>query len=290
MFGDLPKKATLMEGGNHPEEDDSEILGDSDHQKYQMLVGMLNWIVCLGRIDVAFATSSLSRFTACPRKGHLDRVLRVFGYLKKNKNRRIVVDSRDPILQGGTDALEKDYTKIFEDTYPEAAEEVDVDVPTPLIDEMEITTFVDSDHAHDRVTRRSITGILIMVGRTPVFFSSKRQGAIETSTYGAEFCAMRTAVEEVQAVRYMLRCLGVKVRSATLLCGDNMGVIQNSTIPDSLLKKKHVAIAYHKTREAAAAGIVHPIKVSSKNNFADILTKAVTGKTFWSLYGALTRE
>ena len=98
-----------------------------------------------------------------------------------------------------------------------------------------------------------------------MYFMSKRQGAIATSTYGAEFCAMRTAVEEVQAVRYMLCCLGVKIKHATLICGDNKGVIQNCTIPDSLLKKKHVAIAYHKTREAAAAGICHPIKIKSEH-------------------------
>ena len=288
-FGELPKKDTPMPEGDHPEEDTSRILGDSEHQQYQMLMGILNWVVCLGRIDIAFAVTSLTRFTACPREGHMDRAMRVFGYLKKYSNRRIVVDSRDPILEGGKDALEKDYTKIFKDNYPDSTEEIDAKIPIPLIDELEITTFVDSDHAHDKVTRRSITGIIIIIGRTPVFFSSKRQGAIETSTYGAEFCAMRTAVEEVQSVRYMLRCLGVKVRHSSLVCGDNLGVIQNSTISDSLLKKKHVAIAYHKTREAAAAGIIHPIKVSSKNNFADILTKAVTGKTFWALYGRLTR-
>ena len=119
---------------------------------------------------------------------------------------------------------------------------------------------------------------------------SKRQRAIATSTYGAEFCAMRTAVEEVQAVRYMLHCLGVRVKHATLICGDNKGVIQNSTLPESLLKKKHVAIPYHKTREAATAGIVQPIKILSEHNFADILTKAVTGKTFWALYGRLTQS
>ena len=219
----------------------------------------------------------------------MERALRVFGYLKKYNNRRVCVDSRDPILIGGKDALEKDYVELFKDAYPDAAEEVDTKVPVPLIDEMEITCFVDSDHAHDRVTRRSITGIIIVVGRTPVFFSSKRQGAIETSTYGAEFCAMRSAVEEVQSVRYMLRCLGVKVSRASLICGDNMGVIQNCTIPDSLLKKKHVAIAFHKARESAAAGVCHPIKILGKNNFSDLLTKAVTGKTFWGLYGGLTR-
>ena len=284
----LPKKDTPMVDGDHPEEDASEILDDAGHQRYQMLIGMLNWIACIGRMDVAFATTSLSRFTACPRQGHMDRVLRIFGYLKKYKNRRVVIDSRDPILKGGKDALNKDYTEIFKNFYPDAAEELDAKLPKTLVDELEITAFVDSDHAHDKSTRRSVTGLIILVGRTPVFFMSKRQGAIATSTYGAEFCAMRTAVEEVIAVRYMLRCLGVKVAQASLICGDNMGVIQNCTLADSLLKKKHVAIAFHKTREAAAAGICHPIKIRSEHNFGDIFTKAVAGKAFWKLYGALT--
>ena len=99
---------------------------------------------------------------------------------------------------------------------------------------------------------------------------------------------MRSAVEEVQSVRYMLRCLEVKAKHKSLVCGDNKGVIPNCTIPASLLKKKHIAIAYHKTREAAAAGIIHPIKIMSINNFADILSKTLGGKIFWRLIGKLT--
>ena len=64
---------------------------------------------------------------------------------------------------------------------------------------------------------------------------------METSTYGAEFCAMRIAVEETIAIRYMLRSMGVRVAHASYLFGDNLGVVQNVTIKDSLLKKKHVA-------------------------------------------------
>ena len=257
----IQKRDTPMAEGDHPEKDSSEVLDDNGHRTYQMLIGMLTWICCIGRMDVTFAAASLSRFTACPRQGHLDRVLRVFGYLKKHRNRRIVIDSRDPILKGSKDALRKDFTKEFQSFYPDASEEIDPRCPEPLVDELEVTAFVDSDHAHDKVTRRSITGLLVLLGRTPVFVLSKRQGAIETSTYGAEFCAMRTAVEEVQSIRYMLRCLGVKVTFASLICGDNSAVISNCTVSASLLKKKHVAIAYHKTRESAAAGAVHPIKV-----------------------------
>ena len=106
------------------------------------------------------------------------------------------------------------------------------------------------------------------------------------STYGAEFCAMKTGVEETIALRYMMRCLGVNVETASLLCGENMGVIQNSTIKSSLFKKKHVAISYHKTREAAASGTVHPIKTDGTINYADVLTKSQDLKTFQLITGS----
>ena len=89
-------------------------------------------------------------------------------------------------------------------------------------------------------------------------------------------------------VRYMFQCLGVRIRQSSLICGDNRGVILNITILDSLLNRKHVDIAYQKTKEAAATGIIHPIKIDSKDKFADILTNTLTGKVFWRLYNRLT--
>ena len=86
----------------------------------------------------------------------------------------------------------------------------------------------------------------------------------------------------------MLRCLGVKATYASWLCGDNLGVIKNCTISSSLLKKKHVAIAYHKTRECAAAGVVRPAKVLTEDNFADLLTKALKNKAFDKLIDGMT--
>ena len=281
-FGTLTKHDIPMVSGDHPELDDTAILSGESHQKYQMLIGILNWIVALGRLDIGFATSSLSRFVACPRQGHMDRALYVFGYLKKRPNRRYIIDSRDPkIIQNGADGLvDEDLTETLRSQYPDSEEILDSATPEPLFDEIKITAFVDSDHAHDKLTRRSITGLIIFVGRTPVFYMAKRQGSIETSTYGAEFMAMKTAVEEVSAIRYMLQCLGVHVTNASHILGDNRSVILQSTVHSSLLKKKHVAIAYHLTREAAAAGTVHPLKTKSEWNFADLLTKALPRKPF----------
>ena len=280
MFGALKKFTHPAETGDHPELDESPVLSEDMHRKFQMLIGMLVWINVLGRADIAHVTTSLSRFTACPREGHLERVLRVFGFLKKRSNRRFKIDSSEPIIEGGQEALDRDFVEEFKNNYPEASEEIDAKLPVPLFDEIAITVFVDSDHGHDKITRRSISGIIIFVGRTPVFFSSKRQGAIETSTYGAEFCAMKSGVEETFSIRYMLRALGVKVEHASMICGDSMSVIHNVTESDSLLKKKHVAISYHKTREAAAAGVVHPVKVSGEHNYADLMTKSQALKCF----------
>jgi hypothetical protein len=143
--------------------------------------------------------------------------------------------------------------------------------------------FFDADHAHDHVTRRSISGIIVFVGSTPVIWQSKRQGCIATSTYCAEFISMRTAVEEAISIRYMLRCLGVLVTKPTDLYGDNFGVIQSAEVPEGELKKKHIAISYHYVREAITAKIVNARWCRSHENFADVCTKALGTTLFNNL-------
>lgn len=49
-------------------------------------------------------------------------------------------------------------------------------------------------------------------------------------------------------------------------------------------------IAYHKSRESTAVDILHPIKILGTNNFAYVLNKTVTSKTFLKLYGELTQD
>ena len=84
----------------------------------------------------------------------------------------------------------------------------------------------------------------------------------------------------------MLRSLGVLVMGTTALCGDNLGMIISSTNPDWELKKKNVAISYHKLRESEAVGIFNPIKVCKTVNRDDIFTKGVSVGTLCSFYDA----
>jgi hypothetical protein len=133
--------------------------------------------------------------------------------------------------------------------------------------------YVDADHAHDLVTRRSVSGILLFVNNMPIKWYSKRQKTVETSSYGSELVASRLAVEHVIELRYKLRMMGVPVHGPTLMKGDNMAVVLNTTVPSSQLKKKHNAIAYHRVREAIAAGIIQFVHIPTGENYADCLTK-----------------
>ena len=156
----------------HPEMDESDILNKKNHRLFQQLLGMGIWMVIIGRPDICYAMASLDRFGACPRQGHLDLMIHVYGYLKKFSKRRIAIDSKDIDLSQlpNVEQLKAD----FLEEYVVAKEEMDSKSPKPYGRELQITFLVDSDHAHDCKTRRSITGLIGFVGSTPVMWFSKR--------------------------------------------------------------------------------------------------------------------
>jgi hypothetical protein len=64
---------------------------------------------------------------------------------------------------------------------------------------------------------------------------------------------MKTAVEQIEALRYKLRMIGVPIEGTTSVLRDNESVFKNVSRPDYVLHKKHNSIAHHKTRVAQAA-------------------------------------
>ncbi len=106
---------------------------------------------------------------------------------------------------------------------------------------------------------------------------------VETSTYGSELVAARTAVDILIEFRYKLRMLGIPLEDASIIVGDNLAVVVNTTLPSSQLKKKHQACNYHRVREAIAARYTAFGHIDTKFNLADICTKPLPGPTFHSL-------
>jgi hypothetical protein len=78
----------------------------------------------------------------------------------------------------------------------------------------------------------------------------------------------------------MLRPLGVALDGTALMLGDNMSVVLNTTVPSSILKKKHNAIAYQRVREAITARIMEFVYIKSEENVSDVLTKALSNEKF----------
>ena len=136
-----------------------------------------------------------------------------------------------------------------------------------------MTAYVDSDHAGDTITRRSRTGFLVFLNRALIFWLSKKQTSIETSSFGAEFTAMKQCTEYVRGLRYKLRMMGIACEAPTFIYGDNQSVLANTTMPHSVLKKKSNSIAYHFVREGCARDEWRTTYVNTHSNPADLLTK-----------------
>jgi hypothetical protein len=76
---------------------------------------------------------------------------------------------------------------------------------------------------------------------------------VESSSFGSEFVALRAVKDMVVAIRYKLRMFGVPIDGPVNMFCDNNGVVKNTTIPESMLAKKHNAINYHAIREAVGS-------------------------------------
>ena len=85
MFKQDPPKnmRTPWDKNGHPELDDTELLTDESIQHYLTMAGQLQWLVTLERFDIHTQVTTMSRFRSAPRKGHLERLQRIYGYVLK---------------------------------------------------------------------------------------------------------------------------------------------------------------------------------------------------------------
>lgn len=263
-----------------PELDDTNYCNPDLLTVFQNLIGILRWTCELGRVDVLYEVSVLSQYLAQPRIGHLNQTLNIFYYLKYHNRSWTVMDpTRFDVHwnpRGNNDIPPQERALHMKELYTDAHETLPHNMPQPRGKEADINVFVDADHAGNKITRRSHTGVIITINMAPVIWYSKRQNTVETSTFGSEFIALRIAVELTEALRYKLRMFGVPLSGPARIYCDNESVVNSSTIPESRLKKKHYSIAYHRIREAVAAGTILIYYEQTDSNLADLFTKSLT--------------
>jgi hypothetical protein len=248
--------------------DVTPFLDDEETNFYQSQVRILRWMVELGRLDLYLYVALLSSYLFQPRQGHLEAVYYMFGYLKAHDRSTMVFDS-NYINWKDEDFPRHDWM----DFYPDVIEEKPTNAPEPRGMPVQINMFVDASHARNKVTRRSHTGVLIYLNMAPIIWHSKAQRTVETSTFGAEFVALKIGTELVKSLRYKLQMMGVPLEGAANVLVDNNSVVKNSTIPSSMLQKKHNSICYHYVREAVAAKWIQIAYIPSEENIVEVLTK-----------------
>jgi hypothetical protein len=266
----LVNRKVPLPTGYKPKLDVTAELDQDMISRYRQLIGNFRWAVELGRVDIFYEVSVMSQYQASACVGHMDAIYHMFGYLKKHRKQKIVFDPTDPWIDKTAFYPFADWTDFSGD----AKEEVLANVPEPRGKPVNILCFVDSNHAGNVITRRLHTGILIFVQNAPIIYYSKRQHTVETSTFGSEFVAMKVAKELIVALRYKLGMFGVPITGPVNVLGENQGVVKNTSIPKSTLNKKHVSIAYHIVRKAAAQGILRVGKEDTATNLGDLFTKS----------------
>jgi hypothetical protein len=97
-------------------------------------------------------------------------------YLKTFPKGRVIIDTSYPdhFIYHVED---HSYWMVF---HTGASEEIPKDLPPEKVPRVRMTVYVDADHTHDLVTRRSITGFLVMLNNTPLRWISKHQKTVET--------------------------------------------------------------------------------------------------------------
>jgi hypothetical protein len=218
--------------------------------EYQSKVGSLNFASNQTRPDIAFATGYVARYASNPNQTHMDAVDRIFAYLKNDPGKGIVYTGKHGL---------------------------------------HLTGFVDSDFAGCEDSRRSTTGWVFTLAGGPVSWSSQRQKTVATSTMDAEYIAGAEAAKEAVWIRNFindLRIPGVHIDTVPLYI-DNNSALRLTRNPEFHSRSKHIDVKHHFIREKVDERVINTQRVETKDNLADVFTKALPRPTHEDLVDRL---
>ena len=233
----------------------------------------------LGQVDILTQVSQLSSFQAMPREGHLEACYSIFVYLCKHPMMSLVFHPSHINIR-------QDHFKSQDwmDFYGDGVQELLPDMPEPLCEAINVTAFVDSNHAGNLVTRQSQTGFC---NQAPITWYSKKQNTVKASTFSAEYIAACTCLEAAESLQFKLQMLGIPVDGPTNVLCDNNSIVNNSQRPESVLSKKHLSICFHQVCEGVVHQVIWVGKIESQHNLADLFTKCLPTPTCAYLLGGI---
>lgn len=214
-----------------------------DPSEFKQLIGSLRYLTTT-QPDLIFSVNLVSRYMESPTEQHMLAVKKILRYVQ------------------GTQGLGIQY-KCGEKT--------------------ELTGFVDSDYAGDVDDRRSTSGFVFMLGGGAIAWASKKQPIVTLSTTEAEFVSAAYGACQAMWIRNVLEEIGFRQKEGTLMFCDNSSTIKLSRNPVLHGRSKHIHVRYHFLRELVKEGTLRLDYCTTKDQIADIMTKAVKREVFEEL-------
>jgi hypothetical protein len=135
-----------------------------------------------------------------------------------------------------------------------------------------LTDWIDSDYTNSN-NRKSTTGLCFFVENALVYWCSKRQVTIATSTIVAKYFALYEATTECVCLRNLMVDIGLPQTGPILIREDNQTTIKLAEDETFHKKTKYIAIKYHYSKEQQDLGITSISYVSTEDNIADFFTR-----------------
>jgi hypothetical protein len=241
-YSKLNSATTPMEHGLMLEPNQNQATS-AEINRFQQEVGSLIYLITRTRPDLAQSVVTVARYMANPNSSHRAALKRIWRYL------------------AGTTSYQMRFKAI--ETKPE------------------LTKWVDSDWGGDQ-SRRSTTGLIIMINSMPIVWQSKLQKTIALSSAQAEYQAMRDLCKEVMWINQLLNTIPLlsHVINSPIAYSDSQAAISISENSKNHQKTKHIDIIYHFVRECVKRGIIHFHHVPTADQIADGFTKALTRQKF----------
>jgi hypothetical protein len=147
-------------------------------------------------------------------------------------------------------------------------------------DNVQLDGYSDADFAGCTKTSKSTSGIVIMFRGQPVYWRSKRQPIVTSSTTEAELVALNLCALQVQWLKLLLgEDLGVAPLRANMYC-DNQSTVSVAHNPISSDRSRHINVKHRKVQELIENQVMDVKWISTKEQVADILTKQMPRTQF----------
>ncbi|XP_070015481.1 uncharacterized mitochondrial protein AtMg00810-like [Nicotiana sylvestris] len=211
-----------------------------DASLYNSVVGSLQYLT-LTRLDIAHAVNLARQFMQSPNNTHYQVVKRILRYVKGTTEYGLRILSQSPFRLYG---------------------------------------FSDADWEECPMTRRSTTGYNVYLGANCISWTSKKQHIVARFSAKAEYRALASTTAEMTWITYILNDIGVHLKTVPTLFYDNLSALYMTVNPVMHARTKHVEMDYHFVREKVVSGQLVTRFVRSKDQLADIHTKALTKQMF----------